>query len=251
MIKPDDPELYKVAKKMAQSNQGDTAKIYQKLGGSFSSDKRLKSTKYEHPEESLFSINEQTFNPSWDQARRELPKEDDGKSDTKEDLKKGKMLLKKVYGGGSAPVKKVVKNYQEVIGHLQEHIKEGKYDKMDVTQSAKLRKEIPKLEKTKPAIGDPILEEYSNPRIVQQQAFKLFGKGAKIYRSSKKDKKYMMLSPDGKWVHFGQFPYEDFTRHGDLVRRNNYLSRATKIKGDWKSDPYSPNNLAIKLLWLG
>ena len=124
------------------------------------------------------------------------------------------MLLKKVYGGGSAPVKK----------------------------------SVPKLEKTKP---DPNLEEYSNPQIVQQQAFKLFGKGAKIYRSSKKDKKYMMLSPDGKWVHFGQFPYEDFTRHGDLVRRNNYLSRATKIKGDWKSDPYSPNNLAIKLLWLG
>jgi hypothetical protein len=214
MIKPDDPELYKVAKKMAQSNQGDTAKIYQKLGGSFSSDKRLTTTKYEHPEESLFSRNEQTFNPSWDQARREPKTEDDDKGDPKEDLKKGKMLLKKVYGG-SAPVKK----------------------------------SVPKLEKSKPAIGDPTLEEYSNPRIVQQRAFKLFGKDAKVYKSSKKDKKYMMLTPDGKWVHFGQLPYEDFTRHGDTVRRNNYLSRATKIKGNWKSDPYSPNNLAIHLLW--
>lgn len=249
MIKPDDPELYKVAKKMAQSNQGDTAKIYQKLGGSFSSDKRLKSTKYEHPDETLFSINEQTFNPSWDQARHELPKDDDKKSDPKEDLKKGKLLLKKVYGGGSTPVKNVVKNYRNVIEHLQEHVKEGKYDKKDVSQSAMLRKEIPKLEKTKPAIGDPVLEEYSNPRIVQQRAFKLFGKDAKVYKSSKKDKKYMMLTPDGKWVHFGQLPYEDFTRHGDPVRRNNYLSRATKIKGNWKSDPYSPNNLAIHLLW--
>ena len=229
MIKPDDPELYKVAKKMAQSNQGDTAKIYQKLGGSFSSDKRLKKTDHSYVDEKMFDVNEDTFAPSWEQSRFQ-PKsdEDDDKSDPKADLKKGKSLLKKVYGGGTASVKGVVK---------------------DVTQSAKLRKEIPKLEKTKTAIGDVTLEEYSNPRIVQQRAYKRFGKEAKIYRSSKKDKKYQILNPDGKWVHFGQLPYEDFTKHQDAVRRQNYLSRATKIKGDWKSDPYSPNNLAIHLLW--
>jgi hypothetical protein len=224
MIKPDDPELYKVAKKMAQSNQGDTAKIYQKLGGSFSSDKRLKKTDHSYVDEKMFDVNEATFAPSWEQARFQ-PKsdEDDEKSDPKTDLKKGKALLKKVYGGGTAP-----------------------------TQPTILKKETAKrIEKTKPAIGDATLEEYSNPRIVQQQAYKIFGKEGKIYRSSKKDKKYQILNPDGKWVHFGQLPYEDFTRHGDAVRRQNYLSRATKIKGDWKSDPYSPNNLAIKLLWLG
>jgi hypothetical protein len=249
MIKPDDPELYKVAKKMAQSNQGDTAKIYQKLGGSFSSDKRLKQTKHAYVDEKMFDVNEDTFAPSWDQARFQPKTDEDEKSDPKTDLKNGKALLKKVYGGGTAPVKGVVKNYKAVIEHLQEHVKEGNFYKKDVTQSAKLRKEIPKLEKTKPAIGDATLEEYSNPRIVQQRAFKLFGKDAKIYRSSKKDKKYQILTPDGKWVHFGQLPYEDFTKHQDAVRRQNYLNRATKIKGDWKSDPYSPNNLAIRLLW--
>jgi len=31
--------------------------------------------------------------------------------------------------------------------------------------------------------------------------------------------------------------------------RRRYLARATKIKGDWKKDSYSPNNLAIHVLW--
>ncbi len=39
------------------------------------------------------------------------------------------------------------------------------------------------------------------------------------------------------------------TKHQDLKRLNIYLSRATKIKGNWKKDKYSPNNLAINLLW--
>jgi hypothetical protein len=249
MIRPDDPELYKVAKKMAQSNQGDIAKIYQKLGGSFSTASRRRTKDKEEKPELLFDVNEDQFAPSWEQALSP-PKGDDDDDDSKHDLKKGKALLKKIYGGSvSATTKGVVKNYKDVIKHLQHHVKEGKADKMDVSQSAKLRQEIPKLEKTKPAIGDPMLEEYSNPRMVQQRAFKIFGKSAKIYKSSKKDKKYQILNPDGKWIHFGQLPYEDFTKHQDPVRRQNYLNRASKIKGNWKTDPYSPNNLAMHLLW--
>ncbi len=66
-----------------------------------------------------------------------------------------------------------------------------------------------------------------------------------IYVSFKKDKKYMIIGLNGKTVHFGQFnpPTEDYTKHNDLNRRNSYLSRATNIKGNWKDDPYSPNNL--------
>lgn len=33
--------------------------------------------------------------------------------------------------------------------------------------------------------------------------------------------------------------------------RSAYLSRATKIKGDWAKDMYSPNSLAINILWDG
>ena len=67
--------------------------------------------------------------------------------------------------------------------------------------------------------------------------------------STRKNKKYMILNDDNKYIHFGDSRYEDFTKHQDLKRLNSYLSRATKIKGDWKKDKYSPNNLAINLLW--
>jgi len=43
--------------------------------------------------------------------------------------------------------------------------------------------------------------------------------------------------------------YEDFTKHKDEERRQQYLSRATNIKGNWKKNKYSPNNLAINILW--
>ena len=59
----------------------------------------------------------------------------------------------------------------------------------------------------------------------------------------------MVTRPDGKIVHFGQMGYEDFTRHKDKTRRKNYLTRSRKIRGNWKSDKYSPNNLSINLLW--
>ena len=67
--------------------------------------------------------------------------------------------------------------------------------------------------------------------------------------STRKNKKYMILNDNNKYVHFGDSRYQDFTKHQDLNRLKNYLSRATKIKGNWKKDKYSPNNLAINLLW--
>lgn len=94
-----------------------------------------------------------------------------------------------------------------------------------------------------------IIHKYSNPRQVQRLASKYF-KGLKVYRSNKKNKKYMILDPKKKkWIHFGQIPYEDFTKHKDKKRRKNYLNRSGSIKGNWKSNKYSANNLARKLLW--
>jgi hypothetical protein len=69
--------------------------------------------------------------------------------------------------------------------------------------------------------------------------------------STRKNKKYMILNDDNKYIHFGDNRYEDFTKHNDLERRKRYLDRASKIKGNWKKDKYSPNNLAINLLWDG
>ena len=91
--------------------------------------------------------------------------------------------------------------------------------------------------------------KYSNPPEVYRLASKYLGKKAKIGLSTKKNKKYMVTRPDGKVVHFGQMGYEDFTKHKNKTRRKNYLTRSRKIRGNWKSDKYSPNNLSIHLLW--
>lgn len=93
------------------------------------------------------------------------------------------------------------------------------------------------------------IEKYSNPKKVFSLAKKYLGKTAKIQISKRRDKKYMVTTPDGRHVHFGQMGYEDFTKHNNKTRRKNYLTRSANIKGDWKKDKYSPNNLARKLLW--
>ena len=67
--------------------------------------------------------------------------------------------------------------------------------------------------------------------------------------STRKNKKYMIMNDDDKYIHFGDLRYQDFTKHQDKERLQRYLDRATKIKGNWKKDKYSPNNLAINLLW--
>jgi hypothetical protein len=93
------------------------------------------------------------------------------------------------------------------------------------------------------------IKKYSNPTQVYKLASKYLGKTAKIGLSTKKEKKYMVITPEGRKVHFGQMGYEDFTKHKNKTRRKNYLTRSGKIKGDWAKDKYSANNLARKLLW--
>ena len=90
---------------------------------------------------------------------------------------------------------------------------------------------------------------YSNPTEVYRKASKYLGKTAKIRLSTKKEKKYMVVTPDGKTVHFGQMGYEDYTKHKNKTRRKNYLKRSRRIRGNWKKNKYSPNNLSIHLLW--
>ena len=72
--------------------------------------------------------------------------------------------------------------------------------------------------------------------------------------------KLMYDSPNGM-KHFGHPDYSDYIiwswleHKGEVPkgtadeRRRLYRARATNIKGDWKKDKYSPNNLAINILW--
>lgn len=77
-----------------------------------------------------------------------------------------------------------------------------------------------------------------------------------------KNKKHK-LTYDG--VHFGLHPYPDFIIYSILAKdpdapekytteyarqkRTAYLKRSGLIKGDWKQDPNSPNNLARNINW--
>ena len=84
---------------------------------------------------------------------------------------------------------------------------------------------------------------------------------SRIFLSDKKGRKLYYLSPDDKKVYFGNADYNDFFIYqimehhhiiptdSSLKYRERYLKRASKIQGDWKSDRYSPNNLAMNILW--
>ena len=94
------------------------------------------------------------------------------------------------------------------------------------------------------------LDEYTNPKIAKKNAVKYLGKNVVLKPSTKKDKKFMVLNPvTNKFIHFGQLGFEDFTKHQDLKRQKSYLNRTGNMRGDWKDDKYSANNLAREILW--
>lgn len=74
----------------------------------------------------------------------------------------------------------------------------------------------------------------------------MLGPDVKVFYSTRKDKKYMVESPEGKTIHFGQLPYEDYSKHQDIERRDNFRKRNAK----WSKLPkWSAGWLAYNLLW--
>lgn len=93
------------------------------------------------------------------------------------------------------------------------------------------------------------LKKVSNIKKVIINAIKYFNDTSiKVYLSTRKNKKFMIKNPDGKWVHFGDLRYEDYTKHENKERREDYLNRAFNIKGNWSSNKYSPNNMSMHIL---
>lgn len=86
-----------------------------------------------------------------------------------------------------------------------------------------------------------------------KQNYKKFNFG-KVYFSDKPAKKLMIRNGDDT-VYFGNSRYNDFIIYSLLDdpnaddHRRRYLARATKIKGNWKDNNYSPNTLSICILW--
>lgn len=91
-----------------------------------------------------------------------------------------------------------------------------------------------------------MLEDYSNPELVYKKAREMFGPHVIIQPSTRKTKKYMLLKPDGKWVHFGQYGMEDYTKHRNAMRREAFRTRNRQ----WAyQDILSPAFLSFWLLW--
>lgn len=98
------------------------------------------------------------------------------------------------------------------------------------------------------------LIKVSDPTEVKRRFEKYRGSAkATIEPSPRADKKYLIrvVAADGKRgraVHIGS-TLADYTKHGDDARRKSYLARSGAIKGDWRDDKWSPNNLSRNLLW--
>lgn len=94
------------------------------------------------------------------------------------------------------------------------------------------------------------INKVSNPTLVKQRwnAYKDSNAGGLFIANDGKHK-YYITTPSNKKVSFGAIAYEDYTKTKDEKKRKAYLARAKAIKGDWAKDKYSPNNLAIHLLW--
>lgn len=90
------------------------------------------------------------------------------------------------------------------------------------------------------------IENYSNPSKVRELADKYLGKDTPLYFSTRKDKKYMVQNPEGKWIHFGQLGFSDYTKHMNERRRDLFRKRNHR----WaNADKWTPAFLSYYLLW--
>jgi len=106
------------------------------------------------------------------------------------------------------------------------------------------------MNKTKKIKFNKKLYLYSNPKIAQKMAYRYLGKTAKLYPAHNRLKKYSICDKkNNKWVNFGQIGYEDYTKHHDKNRRKNYLTRTKYMRGQWRNNKYSANNLSRNVLW--
>jgi len=88
--------------------------------------------------------------------------------------------------------------------------------------------------------------EVINPEFVLKQLKKYYGDDVDLYLSSSKNKKYMIFNEEGKKIHFGSILYQDYTKHQDEKRRNNFRNRNKR----WAdADKFTPAHLSYYLLW--
>lgn len=67
--------------------------------------------------------------------------------------------------------------------------------------------------------------------------------------SIRKNKKYMIETPSGKKIHFGDSRYQDFTKHKDMTRKKRYILRHRGRENWTKSGINTPGFWSRWLLW--
>lgn len=98
------------------------------------------------------------------------------------------------------------------------------------------------------------LVKISDPAEVKRRFEKYRGSAkAEISVSPRVDKKYKVRvaaagGVRGRIVHIGS-TMADFTKHADEAKRKSYLARSAGIKGEWRDDKWSANNLSRALMW--
>jgi hypothetical protein len=93
---------------------------------------------------------------------------------------------------------------------------------------------------------EELIWKYSNPLEVRKQVDKIYGKDVDLYLSTRASKKYMIQSPKGKWIHFGQWGAEDATHHKNKDRITMFRIRNAK----WRlAEKWSPAYASYFLLW--
>jgi len=68
-----------------------------------------------------------------------------------------------------------------------------------------------------------------------------------LSKSTRKDKKWMIETPEGKTIHFGASGYEDYTMHKNLARKTSYIVRH-QLNENW-NDLNTAGAWAKNLLW--
>ena len=53
-----------------------------------------------------------------------------------------------------------------------------------------------------------------------------------LQKSSRVSKKFMIITPENKKIHFGAKNYEDYTIHKNEARKQNYINRHS-MNEDW------------------
>lgn len=222
-----DKDLYKIAKQKADEiyekssayKSGYIVKKYKELGGRYADDKSEKKLSRWYKEEwrDIGGLNYPVFRPTVkiNKSTPLTPKEID------DDNLKEQILIKQIIKGDAnlKPFKGKGINNNNLISALK----------------------IPK--------SDDIWN-YSNPITAQKKAFNYLGENAVIYKSIKPKKKFMIFDPNNnKWIHFGQMGWEDYNFHKNFNRMKRYRARSSNIKGNWRDNPYSANNLSINILW--